>query len=284
MKILDAHVHFWSYDPARDTWITEDMQVLRRDFQPGDTRKIFEPNGIAGCVAVQADEREKETEFLLTLGERYDMIRGVVGWVDLNDPNAEEKLAAYKGRSLLKGFRNIIQGQPDDRFFLNRDFRQGMKLLSPMGYTYDLLVYHDQMPQAIAFTERFPDQMFMLDHIGKPDIRNRQWKKWKQDIREISRNPNLFCKVSGLVTEADMKQWHYEDLLPYLEIVAEHFGMDRLCYGSDWPVCLLAGTYEEVLGAIRRFSLQVSEQEREKLFHTNTAGFYKLNDGPSTQG
>jgi L-fuconolactonase len=276
MTIIDSHVHFWEYDPVRDAWITDQMKVIQRHFSPLDAVKVFDPNGVTGCIAVQADESDTETAFLLNLSENHEFIQGVVGWMDLAEKNASEKLATYSRLPTLKGFRNIIQGQPDERYFLNKAFREGMKLLHPLGYTYDLLVYHDQLPQAIAFTGRYPDQRFMLDHIAKPDIRNRQWKKWKEDIREICRNPNVYCKVSGLVTEADMKQWRYQDLLPYLEIVAEHFGMDRLCYGSDWPVALLAGTYEEVLGVMRRFSLQVSEEERDKLFRSNTTRFYNL--------
>lgn len=277
MTIIDSHVHFWNYDPVRDAWITDDMKVIRRNFTPEDAWKVFEPNGVSGCVAVQADESNKETAFLLGLAEKHEFIRGVVGWIDLTLKNTPELLASYSKLPLLKGFRNIIQGQPDEKYFLNKVFREGMKQLQPLGYTYDVLVYHDQLPQAIAFTEKYPDQRFMLDHIAKPDIKNRQWKKWKEDIHEIAKNPNMFCKVSGMVTEADWKQWRYEDLLPYLEIVAEYFGVDRLCFGSDWPVALLAGKYEEVLGVLRTFSLQVSAPDREKLFSGNTSLFYKLN-------
>ena len=284
MTIIDSHVHFWDYDPVRDAWITDQMKAIRRNFGPEDAWKIFEPGGVKGCVAVQAEESDQETEFLLNLSEEHDFIMGVVGWMDLAGKNAPEKLASLTHMPKLKGFRNIIQGQPDEKYFLNKAFREGMKLLQPLGYTYDILIYHDQLPQAIAFTEKYPDQRFMLDHMAKPEIRNRQWKKWKEDIREIARNPNICCKASGLVTEADHKDWRYEDLLPYLEIVAEYFGMDRLCYGSDWPVALLAGSYEEVLGVVRRFSLQVSVEDREKLFRGNTTRFYKLEYGPSTQG
>jgi L-fuconolactonase len=276
MKIIDAHIHFWHYNVQRDTWITDDMQVIRRNFLPADAIREFEACGVEGCVAVQADQTEAETRFLLDLADQHAEIKAVVGWIDLKDETAEILLNRYQKERKLKGFRHIIQGQPDEAYFIHKGFQQGMRLLAPLGYTYDVLVYHDQLPQAIRFTEKYPDQRFMLDHLAKPAIRHGQWKAWREDIRELAKNPNVYCKVSGMITEADWKQWRYEDLLPYMEIVAEYFGTDRLCYGSDWPVALVAGTYPEVLQVVRTFLLQVPEAAREKVLSGNTRTFYKL--------
>lgn len=277
MHILDAHVHFWKFDPVRDGWITDDMAVIRQDFLPEKAAGEFRKNEVKGCIAVQADQSNEENNFLLKLASQHDHIKGVVGWIDLAHRDAQEQLASYTGTTKLVGFRNIIQGEPDERYFTNKDFREGMKLLHPLGYTYDVLIYHNQLPSAIAFTEKFPDQHFMLDHIAKPDIRNRQWKKWREDIRELARNPNMYCKISGMITEASWTEWTYDDLAPYLETVGEYFGMDRLCFGSDWPVSLVAGGYSEVLQVVRKFLLQVGEDEKQKVLAVNTERFYKLN-------
>ena len=277
MTIIDSHVHFWNYDPIRDAWITEKMAVIKKNFTPEHLQKEFEINQVEGCVAVQADETNYETNFLLSHAKKNPFVKGVVGWIDLTDKSVADLLYDYSKEPLIKGFRNVIQGEPDEKYFQNKEFRVGMKRLQRYGFTYDLLIYHNQLPSAIAFTEKYPDQHFMLDHIAKPDIRNKQWKVWKDDIRELAKNPNIYCKVSGMITEADWKNWKYEDLLPYLEIVAEYFGTDRLCFGSDWPVALVAGKYSEVIQVVRSFLLQVSETEREKVLSVNTKRFYKLN-------
>jgi len=274
-RIIDSHQHFWIYDEMRDSWITPDMQVIRRDFTPGDFLKAANEQ-VTGTVAVQADESDSETIFLLDLAERHDFIKGVVGWIDLKDPAVDLKLQTYTARKKLRGFRNIIQGRPDDLYFTNKDFRRGFGLLSQYRFTYDLLVYHDQLPAAIRFTEQFPDQPMMLDHLGKPAVRHREYRKWKENIRILARHPGINCKISGLVTEADWQNWRYEDLSPYLETVAEYFGTDRLCFGSDWPVCLLASSYSDILEITGKFLDQVSTAEQEKIWSGNAIGFYKL--------
>lgn len=276
MPTIDAHIHFWNYDPVRDTWITEDMSVIRRNFTPADARKVFEQNNVSGCVAVQADQRDQETAFLLQLAKENDFIKGIVGWIDFNAHEVREQLHRLQKEPLLKGFRHIIQGQPDEAYFTNKAFLSFMTLLAPLGFTYDVLVYHNQLPQAIRFTEKYPDQMFILDHIAKPAIRHKAWKQWKEDMRELARNPNMYCKLSGMITEADWKQWQYDDLTPYMEIAAEYFGTDRLCFGSDWPVALVAGSYTEVVQVVRQFMAQVPTDAREKVMSGNTSTFYKL--------
>jgi L-fuconolactonase len=239
--------------------------------------KIYSTNKVDGCVAVQADQSAGETEFLLELARKHSFIRGVVGWIDPCSKNFLDQMQVYEKIQHLKGFRNIIQGEPDEKYFTNKDFIEGFSYLQNSRFTYDVLVYHHQLPAAINFTELFPDQKFILDHCGKPDIKGRSIKNWKRDIRILSGNPNMYCKLSGLVTEADWRNWTYQEISPYLEIVAEYFGTERICFGSDWPVCLLAGKYEMILELISKFLQQVSEKEREQIFSGNTINFYQLN-------
>jgi L-fuconolactonase len=274
--IIDAHQHFWKYDPVRDSWINDEMSLLKRDFLPADLAKIYAANKVDGCVAVQADQSAEETRFLLALASQHPFIKGVVGWIDPASQQIREELQEYHGIAALKGFRNIIQGSDDSRYFTNKLFLEGFAVLQQSRFTYDILIYHYQLPSAIRFTERFPDQQFMLDHCAKPDIKNNNIKNWKRDIRIMAENPNVYCKLSGLVTEADWRKWNYQQISPYLEIAGEYFGTNRLCFGSDWPVCLVAARYEKVLDIIHTFCRQVSDNEREKILSGNAISFYQL--------
>ena len=274
--IIDAHQHFWNFDPVRDNWINDEMKILKKDFLPGELKKIYTVNKVDGCVAVQADQSADETKFLLDLAEKNSFIKGVVGWIDPGSKNFREDLQEYRTSKKLKGFRNIIQGEDDSRYFTNKLFLEGFSILQDSPYTYDILIYHHQLPAAIKFSERFPDQKFILDHCAKPDIKNGSIKNWKRDIRIIAENPNMYCKLSGLVTEADWLKWNYQQISPYLEIAGEYFGTDRLCFGSDWPVCLLAAGFEKVLEIVKTFCRQVSEAEREKILSGNAIKFYQL--------
>jgi L-fuconolactonase len=273
---IDCHTHFWQYNPVRDAWITENMQVIRRNFLPEDLKPELEKNNIEGCIAVQADESEAETSWLLELARQHDFIKGVVGWIDLEDDGLAEKLQPYRNQPKLKGFRAITQGKPEEQYFNNKDFIRGVRSLHAHGFSYDLLIYHDQFPEAIRFTDKCPDQPFMLDHLGKPAIAAGAVKKWKEYMRILSANPQVYCKLSGMITEADWKKWRYEDIAPYLEIAGEYFGTRRLCFGSDWPVCLLAGNYGQVSGILHRFLEQVRPEEREAVWGRNAFEFYRL--------
>ncbi|WP_336514115.1 amidohydrolase family protein [Pollutibacter soli] len=273
---IDSHQHFWKFNEVRDAWITPDMEVIRKDFLPDQLLKIFQTNAVDGCVAVQADESEDENKFLLGLASEYSFIKAVVGWLDFKSPAIEEKLIHAKKEKKLKGFRNIIQGKPDELYLTNASFKNGLKWLSSFNLRYDLLVYQDQLPSLNRFVENFPDQFFMLDHLGKPAIKYKEIKRWREQIRILSKHPLTYCKLSGMVTEADWKHWKYEDLSPYLEIAAEFFGVERLCFGSDWPVCLLAASYGEVQGILTRFLGQVSEEERKKVMGGNAIRFYQI--------
>jgi L-fuconolactonase len=273
---IDAHQHFWHYDPIRHDWIDESMKVIRKNFLPADLSNEMKRNGIDGTIAVQVDETEEENYFLLKLAEENEIIKGIVGWMDLKSPTAEEQIQHWKKYPNIKGFRCIIQGKPDEQYLKNDLFISQVKKLASYEFTYDLLVYHDQLPSLIRFVEKLPDNKMILDHIGKPDIKNREIKSWRENIKMLAQHPGIYCKLSGLVTEANHNNWNYDDLMPYLEIASEAFGIDRICFGSDWPVCLVAGSYTEVVGVIEQFSSQLNKEEKEKLFGANTMKFYNL--------
>jgi L-fuconolactonase len=274
---IDSHQHFWKFDPVRDAWITADMAVLRRDFLPGDLQPELAANGIDATIAVQADQSEAETEFLVDLASRHKFIAGVVGWVDLRARNLEERLAHWSERGRVVGFRHIAQAEPDDHFLASPDFAAGVARLRPFGFTYDLLVYPRQLPAAIELASRLPDQPFVLDHIAKPPIRSREMGSWCDRLRELAQNPNVYCKLSGIVTEADWKQWTAGHCKPYLDVVFEAFGTERLMFGSDWPVCLLAGSYERVLGLVGDYVLTHALAASAKIFGENALRFYGVN-------
>jgi len=283
MKI-DAHQHFWHFDPIRDSWITEDMAVLRRDFLPDELRPHLGAVGIEGSVAVQADQSEDETHFLLRLAEEYPFILGVVGWVDLLGPNLGERLEYFSRFERLRGVRHIAQAE-SDHFLARGDVVHRVGMLRDFGLTYDILVYPQQMPAALSMVKRLPDQRFVLDHLAKPLIREGEMEPWAAVMKEMAHNPNVWCKVSGLVTEADWGGWQPEEIRPYLDVVFEAFGPDRLMFGSDWPVCLLAASYQDVWELVDGYVGQMSTAEGEGLFGGNAAAFYGL-DGSlfSTEG
>jgi len=229
-----------------------------------------------GTIAVQADETMAETTFLLDLARKNDYIKAVVGWVDLRKEAVEEDLLMLKSQQKLAGFRCIMQGTEDEAYLKNSVFLKNVSRLTQFDFTYDLLVFHNQMESLVRFTDKLQDNRLILDHIGKPDIKNKQIKQWKEQLRILSSNPNIYCKLSGMLTEADHQRWTYDDIMPYMETAAEYFGVDRLCFGSDWPVCLLAGSFKQVHDVVDRFVEQLNTTEREKIFGTNTAAFYKI--------
>ncbi len=275
MKI-DSHQHFWKYDPARDTWITEEMSILKRDFLPEDLGREYQANGIDASIAVQADQSENETLFLLDLANRNSKIAGVVGWVDLCSSKVAERLAFFSQFEKLRGFRHIAQAEPDERFLLRDDFVRGIGCLREFGFTYDILIYPKQLPAALELVARLPEQRFIIDHMAKPEIKTRGAASWATHMRNIAQNPNVYCKLSGLVTEADWHHWKSEDFKPYLDVIFDAFGPQRLMFGSDWPVCLLAGSYQQVKQVIEDYLNGHSEDEKEKIFGNNAIGFYGL--------
>lgn len=279
---LDSHQHFWKYDPEQYAWIDNSMSMLRRDYLPHDLLPELEASRIDGCIAVQAQHSEKETQFLLTLADECPFIRGVVGWVDLCASHVEETLTHFAAYPQLCGVRHIAQSEPDERFLLQKTFLRGISCLKCFGLTYDILVYAHQLPAALELVGRFPDQPFVLDHIAKPLIRTKTMAPWTQHIREMSTHRNVYCKISGLVTEADWAQWSEDNLKPYLDVVFECFGTDRVMFGSDWPVCLVAATYSRVVGVLRDYTDGLSASDKEKIFGLNAARFYGV-EGVSGQ-
>lgn len=275
MKI-DSHQHFWRYDPVRHSWINDAMAVLKRDFLPPDLNRELQASGIDASIAVQADQSEDETLFLLDLAQRYPTIAGVVGWIDLCADDLPKRLHSFSSHEKLCGFRHIVQDEPDDRFMLRKSFVRGIAGLREFDFTYDILVYPRQLPAAIELVAKFPEQPFVIDHIAKPPIKTRETVTWAGNMREIAAAPHVFCKLSGMVTEADWGRWTQEDFRPYLDIVFEAFTLDRLMFGSDWPVCLLAGAYGQVKQVIERYLQNIPGSEKEKIFGSNAARFYGL--------
>jgi len=283
---IDSHQHFWRYDSRRDAWITEEMSVLKRDFLPEDLIPQLRANRVEGSIAVQASQSESETTFLLDLAEQFDAIKGVVGWVDLCDPDLPKRLEHFSHFEKLRGFRHIVQSEPDDRFMLREDVLTGIRHLGEFEFTYDILIYPHQLPAAIELAERLPYQPFVLDHLAKPLIRSGVISPWADQIRLLAANPNVYCKVSGLITEADWRQWRETDFTPYLDVVFDAFGPERLMFGSDWPVCLLAADYCEVRQLLAKYLDDFPVEQRDKIFGGNAERFYRLKTSryePSTE-
>ena len=276
MATIDSHQHFWQYNPDNHKWITDDMKVIQRDFLPSDFLPILQKNNIEGCVAVQVDQTEEETDFLLQLSDIHDFIKGVVGWVDLRADNIYERLEYFSQFKKLKGFRHIVQSEKDTEFMLRPKFKNGIAELGIYDFTFDILIYHDQLEQAIQFVKLFPEQKFVLNHIAKPDIKSGEYVLWQTDIKKLALHQNVFCKVSGMVTEAEWDDWKPSDFKIYLDTVVKAFGTDRLMYGSDYPVCTLAATYEEQLNITTEYFSSFTSLEKKKIMGENATKFYGL--------
>lgn len=274
---LDAHQHFWNYNQEEFDWIDDNMQVIRKSFIPGDLSPVLQQNQIDGCIAVQARQSEEETDFLLQLAAEHEFIKGVVGWVDLRSPRAEDRLAHYASFSKLKGFRHVVQGEPQVDFMLREDFQRGISFLKKYNFTYDILIFPKHLLYAVELAKKFPDQPFVLDHIAKPDIKSgKVQEEWVQGIRELGQLENVSCKISGMVTEADWQGWKKEEFLNHTDVVVESFGPKRLMFGSDWPVCLVAAPYEEVVAIAAQAVQQFSDSEKEQFWGGNCARFYSV--------
>jgi L-fuconolactonase len=274
--IIDAHQHFWKFDPQRDIWMTDEMMVLRKDYLPEDIRTIFIHNRISSSVIVQADPSENENQFLLRLAEQYHFIKGVVGWIDLESEELEEKLKYYQGFPVMKGFRNLLQDEKQRDSMLNPAFQRGVGILNRHGYSYDLLIRPDQLGFAEKLVSTFPDQRFVIDHLAKPYIKHWIISEWKLAIKRFAPYQNVYCKISGMVTEADWEYWSTYDFRPYMDAVVETFGTKRIMFGSDWPVCLLAGTYDDVKQIAEDYFSSFSGAEQSDFFGGNAMAFYHL--------
>jgi len=272
---VDAHQHFWRYQPERDAWIANDMAAIRRDFLPDDLEGVLADAGLHASVAVQADQSLDETRFLLGLAGEHHFVNGVVGWVDLLAPDLESTLETISEDPLLVGIRHVAQAEDDD-WLAREDVAAGIQRLARFGLTYDILVYHRQLPAALTLVDRLPSQPFVVDHLAKPPIRAAALEPWATNMRELSRRPNVWCKLSGMVTEADWRSWTPADLNPYVDVVLEAFGPERLMFGSDWPVCLLAADYSEVVDAVEEVATTLTPAERADIFGGTARRFYGL--------
>lgn len=276
MKKIDSHQHFWKYHPVKDAWITDDMKVIQRDFLPEDLKPLLLENGIDGCIAVQADQSEAETNFLLELAQNNDFIKGVVGWVDFRNPNLESRLNHFSQFDKLKGFRHIVQAEPKDDFLLNADFCNGIAQLEQYNFTYDILILPKHLPFALEFVKRFPNQKFVIDHLAKPNLKQNDFSDWEKGIRAIAQCDNVYCKVSGLVTEAHWNNWTESDFRYCLDVATEAFGINRLLFGSDWPVSLLSASYKQSFDIKEHYFSRFSSEEQERVWGINAIEFYKL--------
>jgi L-fuconolactonase len=273
---IDAHQHFWQFDRVRDSWINEEMAIIQKDFLPAQLELLLKENGINGSVVVQSDQSEKENEFQINNAAQYDFIQGIVGWVDLQRADIEDRLAWYKQYKKLKGFRHVLQGEPQRDLMLQPAFKNGISLLNKYGYTYDILIFPDQLQYAQQLAAAFPDQRFVIDHIAKPNIKNKEIAEWKRDMAGVAVHQNVYCKISGMVTEADWKNWEATDFTPYLDAVVECFGTNRIMYGSDWPVCLVAATYKQMKQIVDDYFSRFSTSEQQAFFGKNAIEFYQL--------
>jgi L-fuconolactonase len=272
---IDAHHHFWHYTLAEYGWIDDAMASIRRDFLPADLAPAISAAAIDAVVSVQARQTLAETEFLLNQARNNPWIAGVVGWLPLADPGLPAHLERIALDPAFKGVRHVLQAEPDS-FMDDPDFNAGIAQLRALNLTYDVLIVHHQIPAAIRFVDRHPDQLFVLDHIAKPPIRDGTLQPWAQNLHEFARRPNVFCKLSGIVTEADYKTWTYNQIVPYMDAALEAFTPARLMFGSDWPVCRVATTYCDWVSTVERFAAPLSAAERDALFHTTAARAYRL--------
>jgi L-fuconolactonase len=273
---IDAHQHFWNFDPVRDSWINDEMAIIQRDFTPEDLQTQLKENNLDGSVLVQCDQSEKENEFLLNHANNFDFIKGVVGWVDLQSDDVEDRLAYYHSFNKMKGFRHILQGESERAMMLRPAFMKGISKLKNIDFTYDILIYPDQIQYIGEFVKAFPDQKFVIDHIAKPNIKEKNIVEWKKGMEALAEYPNLYCKISGMVTEADWKNRGKDDCKPYMDVIVSSFGTKRIMFGSDWPVCLVAASYQQTMEIVSNYFSSFTETEQQDFFGLNAINFYNL--------
>lgn len=276
--IIDAHQHFWKYDAQEYPWISDELAPLKRDFLPEELLQLLNKEKISGAISVQARQSEKENDFLLQHAENNPFIKGVVGWIDLKSEKIDERLRYYQNFPKMKGFRHVVQDEKDPEFMLHPTFLHGINALILSGFTYDILVYARQLPQVLAFLQHFPDTPFIIDHLAKPEIKQGGFTSWQADMRKIAAFPKVLIKVSGMITEADWHHWKKKDFYPYLDELVLSFGVERLCYGSDWPVCNLAGNYSLQWDIVKTYFSTFNPSDINKVMGWNTQRFYHLNE------
>ena len=274
--IIDSHHHFWKYNPIEYDWIDGSMKVIRKDFLPENLKTTIQEAGVDGVISVQARQSVEETDWLISMAHQNDFIKGIVGWLPLIQDDMEVYLEKYANEKLLKGVRHVIQGEPDPEFILRKDFNRGISLLKEYSLVYEILIIERQLSNTIRFVDQHPNQVFVLDHIAKPLIGRKELSPWKENIMELAKRENVNCKISGMVTEADYQKWTTSQLHPYFDVILEAFGSDRLLFGSDWPVCLVATSYKNWMELVRKNITSLSDTEQLKIMGGNATRLYQL--------
>jgi L-fuconolactonase len=275
--MIDCHQHFWLFNEKDYGWMGDNMQAIRKNFLPADLVEVQKTIGFNGSVAVQARQSLDETRWLLGLASQNPVIKGIVGWVDLRSDSVADQLDEFIKHPKFVGVRHVVQDEPDDEFIIRPEFVRGVKLLNKYNLTYDILIFPKHIANASKLVAQCPSQMFVLDHIAKPFVKDKVLSPWDKDIRELARYKNVYCKVSGMVTEADWKNWKPDDLYPYLNVIFDAFGTSRVMIGSDWPVCLVAGEYNKVMNVVINYIKKFSEKEQADILGLNAVKAYRLN-------
>ncbi|MGH9344957.1 MAG: amidohydrolase family protein [Terriglobia bacterium] len=277
---IDSHQHYWKVERGDYHWMTPAVPVLYRDYLPADLRPCLLRHNIQKTVLVQAAQTVAETDFLLDLAAHDDSIAGVVGWLDMKAPDFSAQFELYSKKPKFIGLRPMLQDIPDDRWILRPKVLAALEVVAASDFPFEFLTYPRHLPFVLKALESVPRLRAVIDHISKPEIRSGKLEPWQSSIAQLARHPNLYCKLSGMITEADHRCWSLDDLRPYVEHVVGCFGFDRVMFGSDWPVCLCAGSYDQVIGALQKIlSLRLNEENERKLFGENAARFYKLDAG-----
>jgi L-fuconolactonase len=276
---IDSHQHFWNYNEKDYPWLKDGLEMLRQNYVPENLKEELDKNGFSGSVAVQARQSVEETRWLLSLSRQYSFIRAVVGWIDLQSEKIEENLIEFAGERKFAGVRHVIHDERDINFMLRKEFQQGISYLEDYGLTYDLLIYPRHLKVAGELVKKFPGMKFVIDHIAKPAIREGTTEPWSADLRKLAAYENVYCKLSGMVTEADWANWKPADFTPYMDVVLDAFGPEKIMIGSDWPVCLVAGTYGSVVNLVLDYIGQLSENEQQKIIRDTCMSFYSISTG-----
>jgi len=274
---IDAHHHMWAFDPVEYDWIDDSMSVLKQDYLLKELEHTLSKNGFEGSIAVQARQSIEETLWLSDIAESTDLIKGVVGWIDIRSDSLSNELKQLKNHKKIVGFRHVIQGETDPTFMRNPDFIRGLKILAEHNYTYDLLIFAHQLPAAAKMLAQVPNLNVVIDHIAKPKIKTKaEFEQWQRGMAELAKNQNCYCKLSGMVTEADWDNWSQNDFESYLDTVFDLFGTERLMFGSDWPVCLVAGQYEAIKNIVLAYIQDRYPDSIDNIFGDNASRFYQI--------
>ncbi len=274
--IIDSHHHLWNYNPDDYGWMDDSMHILKQDYLPESLEPLLKKSDVQGTIVVQARQTLEETEWLLELAGKCDFIYGVVGWVDLCSEQLDEQLQMFSNHPKLVGVRHVIHDEPDDNFILREDFQGGIGKLQAFGLVYDLLLFPKHLQKAARLVEAFPEQRFVLDHLGKPPIKSGEIDFWQTELEQLALLPNVYCKLSGMVTEADLVSWKREDFIPYMAVILNSFSPLRVMLGSDWPVCNLGGEYSEVMGISKDFIRELSLADQKLIQYQNAINCYQL--------